>query len=375
MSLLKSLERRAKKLVLKSVCLFMPESRQYETIHDKQGEIKKILVLRLDNRMGNLTMTTFFPRALREIYPDAEIHICMPSNLRLIWENNPFVGRIIEFDPAVHLRNPFHLIRFLYSLRKAGYDLVIDNSNPVSFSVSNGILTRFTGARFRVGFRRGESPLFLNVMTGADQSKHYIDIMNSLLGLLRPGGNSYRPEIFLTDKEMESARARIAGLNYDRKKKLVILCAGATKYRLDLQNFIDLKKRLCAESNVQVLFLCSIFEKDDYTKLSRDDPDTCLYVENKKELAALIKEADLFVAVDGGLLHLAYAVGTGTVGIFLQDFYTTFGYENGKEHRIVALELPGAQAGGINTVGVREIETIYSTVREALNAAENGRPE
>ncbi|KPK95533.1 hypothetical protein AMJ80_05095 [bacterium SM23_31] len=338
MSYLKKIERSGKKLLVKILKFVFPARTGVDAAQLKKAHIKKILIIRLEQKLGNLVMTTFFPRALKDIYPEADIDILVHESLKTIWDNNPFVSRLVIFSHKKHLHNPVRLIKFLYLLRRSRYDLVMDCSTPGGFSLSNGLLARLTGAPFQAGFKRGESDHFLNATVSPDQTKHYVDILHDLLDLFTSDKKRYQPEIFLTDKETSSAHEKLASSGINTCNNLIFIWVGARHIKQwEIEHFKSLAKSLRGASDVRVLYLCGPQEKQLYDDLSGEEPGKALYIDDFRELTALIQQCSLFVSGDAGPLHLAAALDIDTVGIFLQNNYTMYGYDDGKKHRIVDL--------------------------------------
>ena len=153
-------------------------------------------------------------------------------------------------------------------------------------------------------------------------------------------------------------------------KKLVIICVRAklgNGLLLDLKNLIDLNKKFQLEEEIESLFLCSIFEKEEYNMLSENDKDSVIYLEDKREIAALIKKANLFVSGDGGLMHLTYALDTDSVVIFNQRNQLNFGYNVENKNIIVNLDSDLDILDGIGTVDDHMIDKIFKECKTLLD--------
>ena len=213
MKIIKLFERKGKEILAYLLKYLVPIQEQHETILNEKETIKRILIIRIENKIGNLVMSSFYPNALKDIYPNAEVDFFLHSNLKSIYKNNPYLNYIYSYDPKIHIYNPFRLLRLLYSIKKRNYDVVIDCSNPGSVSLSGGILTKLLGSRFRVGFARGDSSRFLNVTVTVDSNNHYIEMLHSLLRLLDKSDKYFRPELFILDSEMDHISKIIASKN------------------------------------------------------------------------------------------------------------------------------------------------------------------
>ena len=338
MSYFKKIERGGKKILAKLLKFVFPARTGVDVAQLHQAHIKKILIIRLEQKLGNLLMTTFFPRALKDVYPEADVDVLVHASLKTIWDNNPFINRLVFFSHKTHLHNPLRLIKLLYALRKSRYGVVIDCSTPGGFSLSNGLLARLTGAPFRAGFKRGESDHFLNITASPELTKHYIDILHDLLALFTLDAKRYRPEIFLTGEEITSAREKLTASGIGTGDDVIFIWVGARHNKQwKIEHFRSLAKSLRSASDIRVLYLCGPEEKQLYEYLSREEPGKVLYIDDFRELAALIQQCSLFISGDAGPLHLAAALNRNTVGIFLQKNYTMYGYDDGTRHRVIDL--------------------------------------
>jgi len=337
MSFLKSIERGGKRLLIRLIGSTMHSDNCVEVFHRERADVKKILVLRLEQKVGNVVMTTFFPHALKDIFPGARVDLLVHESAAPLWDNNPHVDTIHVFSHRIHLRNPLLLLRFFLMLRRSGYDVVLDCSTPGGFSVSSALLSRFTGARFRAGFLRGESDRFLNMTVPPDHSKHYIMIMHDLLKLL---GNEkvYRPEIYVSDDETASARRKYARNGADFPGNYILIWLGAHAIKQwDVSHFRELARLLRKTVSMPVFYFCGPAERGIYADLLQKESGSLIYIDDLRELAALIRMSNLFISGDAGPMHLAAALDVKTVAVFLQDNFTVFGYNDGVRHRVVDL--------------------------------------
>jgi len=338
MPVLKPIERFGKKLLLFVLLLVFGKGKQYKNIHDKHNTIKKILILRLEQKMGNLVMTTFFPKALKEIYPEADVDLFIHEKMKSIWNNNPDINEILLFSHETHLSNPIKMIALMLSIRKSRYDIVIDCSTPSGFSLSNGLVAKLTGGIYRVGFQRGASNCFLNCTVVPDNNKYYVEIMHDLLAVFTPEVKYYPPKIYLTDTEISSAWEELSDLDIGRHEKLIYIWVGARHSKQwDIEHFRALAGSLRSHNRARVLYLCGPEEKKHYEYLSENEPGSTLYIDDIRKLAGLITVCELFVSGDTGPLHLAAVLAKSTIGIYFLNNYSVYGYDDGAKHKVVDL--------------------------------------
>ncbi len=380
MPLLKNFERKGKILLLKVVCLFLPEGKHFDNIRDKKGEIKKILITRLENRMGNVVMNTFYPKALKEQFPEAEVDFFLYTSLSSLLDNNPHVDNVFTYDPDVHLKNPLNILKILRKLRKKKYHIVFDCSTPGTFSVSSAILTRIINGKYRIGFKRGESDRFLNISVTADHSQHYITMLHALLETVFELKNEYKPEIYISTDENNLIQNKLEKIDPAGQQKLVVISVRAKLghgIKLSLEDIRKIGSGLVENPEIKIVYLCSIFEKEEYDILNSEEPDNVLYLNEKREICALFSQCDLFLSGDGGLTHLAYASGTKMVTIFSQKNYTNYGYDNGIDQKIIMVDAKIDDTKEIGSIKQADIEKTVNVCTEILGnnpvVSENNR--
>ncbi len=120
--------------------------------------LRKVLVVRVDDRVGNVLLTTPLVRALRAGLPGAEIHWLLAGRRRLLVEGLPHVDKLISYDKTSAGRRPLAFAAMLWRLRREGYDAVIEAAHFDVLSTTQALLARWTGAPVRIGSLRGEPP-------------------------------------------------------------------------------------------------------------------------------------------------------------------------------------------------------------------------
>ena len=122
--------------------------------------IRRLLVIRSDDRVGNVLLTTPLLRALREGLPHARIDWLIAGNRTPLVDGLFLADSLIPFNKRENQRNPWAFGRMLWRLRSAGYDAVIDAAHHDTFSLSTALLTRWTLSPVRIGHARGDAPHF-----------------------------------------------------------------------------------------------------------------------------------------------------------------------------------------------------------------------
>jgi len=272
--------------------------------------VRKLLVIKL-RAVGDVLLSTIVTKNLHLAFPDSRIdYLTEPPSLDIL-SRNPFVNNTLLYDPAS--MSSVGLIRMV---RGASYDLVIDLfGNP-----RTALLTRLSGAKYRVGYRFRWRTYAYNIIAeprGAQvhNTQFNLDAIEAI-GVAIQDRNIYFG--FLADDEVYVDKffpgAQCAG------KILVAFSTGGGWYtkRWGIDRFAELADRLIESHNAFVMLTWGpgqLSEVEKLKSLMRHEafipPATTL-----PQLGVLLKRCAIVVSNDAGPMHLAAAVGTPIVGIF-----------------------------------------------------------
>lgn len=113
----------------------------------------RILVVRLDRRVGNLVLLTPFLGSLRRTFPDGHITVLCDHGMAALLAEHPFVDALELYEkwPLLTRRGSFALIA---RLRRQRFDLAFDAGAFFGAAVTHPLITRLSGAAYTVGPRR-----------------------------------------------------------------------------------------------------------------------------------------------------------------------------------------------------------------------------
>jgi len=122
-------------------------------------DLRRVLVVRPDDRVGNALLTVALALALRDALPRARIDLLLARRRAAVAEGLPGV-HLVPFEKTDAFRHPLRFVQFLRALRAAGYDAVIDAAHWHAFSLTSALLSRVAARRWLVGADRGASHLY-----------------------------------------------------------------------------------------------------------------------------------------------------------------------------------------------------------------------
>jgi ADP-heptose:LPS heptosyltransferase len=300
------------------------------------------ILLTQPRRIGDVLMTTPSVRAVRRAFPGARIVYLTEPPAHELFRYSSHVDEVWTSRRHAPLLERLALLR---RLRAERFDLAIDFfSNPAS-----AVLTRFSGARRRIGFAfRGRAWAYTEAVPLPARRQYAALDKAALLAPLGLALESPLPDIPLGEPERAYAQNQLQSLGVRPDRPLLALCPVARQpYKVwPVERYAALADGLIERHGAQILFIWGPGEEPFIAAVraamhGRALPD--YPVPPLLELAALLERCTLFVGNDGGPRHFAIAVGTPTVGIFGRPFPENWTPPGAPMHRALAHD-PGCKS-------------------------------
>jgi heptosyltransferase III len=301
--------------------------------------LRRILVVRTDDRIGNALLTIPLALALRESLPGSQVDLLLAARRTHLAEG---LGLgIVSFEKTDAFRHPVRFLRFLGALR-ARYDVVVDAAHWHAFSLTSALLSRWAARAWVVGSRRGPDRIYSAAvdLPPADASE-----AESKLLLLRGLDLPVPASAPLRTRAGEDLSDWAAGV---LASDSAILNPGARKpdHRWPPDRFATLARGLHGERGLPSAVTYGPGEED----LARGVVDAAgpaaflAPPTDLSHLAALLRRARLAVVNDTGPMHLAAACGTPTLAILHAPEGARFAHRGPLFTALVWPEVPQALA-------------------------------
>jgi ADP-heptose:LPS heptosyltransferase len=331
----KELEKKGKSFLIEILRFFLKN----RPISDRAdlSSIKKILVIRQDDRIGNPVLVTPLLIALRKNFPRAKISFLASEVSAELFSGSKLTDELLVLEKKRYIRNPLAFLLNIVRLRKKRFDLAFDCSDENTLSFGHGMWIYLSGAKYRIGHKRDRSDLFLNIeVPPVNYNRHATEMHLDLLRFLIPEISEELPFLEVRREEAEYIREYLKKMGINSEDFLVGINLGGTgKKKWGFENFIELGNRLKRE-NVKVVYFWGPQEKNWVKNLN--NTEVLKEILPLPKLSALLKRCNLFVSSDSGIMHLATAVGTPTLGIFIHSDPRKFGPKGKKDRIIFSLE-------------------------------------
>lgn len=274
------------------------------------SSIRRLLVIKL-RAIGDVLLSTIVIPNLRKAFPEAAIEFLTEPPAATIVRHNPSLDDVIVFD-----RKSASGAWLMREVRRRNYDMVIDLfGNP-----RTALVTRSSGARYRVGFRfRGRAYAY-NILVEprggvVHNTQFNLDALDAI-GVPVVDRSTYFP---LSDQDIQFADDFFAA-NAPEKVPVIAVNSGGGWYtkRWGLDRFAELGNHLSHQYRAKLLLVWGPGERPDVesmrSRMSVEPlvpPPTTL-----GQMGALLRRCSLMVTNDSGPMHIAASLGTPVVGIY-----------------------------------------------------------
>jgi heptosyltransferase-2 len=266
-------------------------------------------------------------RALRHIFPDADISLHTRSWAEGIFRDADFIDHVLVYERPESSLN--EVVEQARRLRSARFDVAV--LFPGSFA--SALTARFAGIPRRFGFSRDARGFFLTDAVAPPEWKnerhevyYYLrlveEVEKALLGTDTAAKVTPSTRLSVSDERQEAARDFLSRRGFDLRRPVVAIGAGSTNSRAKrwpVNSYAGVVNRLCDELSAHVILLGDAGDSVAAAAISELSGRWPLDLSGKTSLAdaaAILNVSDLLIANDMGLAHVAPAVGTRTIVIF-----------------------------------------------------------
>ncbi|MFQ5715554.1 MAG: glycosyltransferase family 9 protein [Nitrospinales bacterium] len=273
--------------------------------------VRSVLAIRPD-RLGDVILSTPVYESLKQAFPEIRLSVLVNQNQREILSGNPFIDNIICWNP----RRPLSVVR---DLNKETFDLAIVLNQ--AFSATAATLALLSGAAFRVGYENRQSAWVYNIsVPRAKEIKHEIQHNLDVLRFLGISSVRDAPRVDFDAALVRRMEGELEQRRRHQDRPLVLVKPGTRvpEWGWDLEKFRTVCECLQESRQAEVFIICGPGEEKWVASFARSmlNQPVILPALSTRELAFLIKRADLLLCNHTGIMHLASAVRTPVVAIF-----------------------------------------------------------
>ncbi|MGC6431478.1 MAG: glycosyltransferase family 9 protein [Jejuia sp.] len=284
----------------------------------------KILVIQ-QKMIGDVLTSTILLEALREKYPNAELHYLINSHTFPVAENNPFIDEFVFFSPEIE-KSFIKMIGLSKKIRKSNYDVLIDCYSKLS----SNFLSFFSKAKVKISYRKDYKSFIYN--HNIEREKHSDDTIGleitNRLKLLEPLNiekRNLKPKIYLTEGEIVNAKNYLEEntINFNHPIFMISVLGSAENKTYPLKYMAQIIDIIAKKSNGQILFNYipsqKIKAKEIFNLCSSNTKKQIsfnVFGKSLREFLAITKHCTAVIGNEGGAINMAKALNIPTFAIY-----------------------------------------------------------
>ncbi len=334
----------------------------------------KVLIIQ-QKMIGDVLTCSTLCELIKQKHPNYEVHYLINSNTKPVVENNPFIDTLLEFKPE-YKTSKIALLKFLFSIRKQKYDVVIDAYSKIE----SNLITMFSGASKKISFRKYYSKyIYTNTITPKTVPVSNLGLaIEHRQQLLEPLGITFNmdtfPKLHVTPKENQEAISLLEKHHVPSGKKIVMVSIiGSAKNKTYPLNYMsDVVDYIAETSDFAILFNYIPNQIEDAKAIynsCKSQTKKSIYFNvlgnNLRSFIALMNRCEYIIGNDGGAINMAKALNKPSFIIFSPwiDKKTWATFEDGTYHKSVHLKdyKPELFTGKSTTTLKKETNELYKS--------------
>ncbi|MGZ9734115.1 glycosyltransferase family 9 protein [Flavobacterium sp. GNP002] len=274
-------------------------------------EIKRVLISRPNHRLGNLLLITPLVQEVIATFPECKIDLFVKGGLApIVFENYTNINYIIEL-PKKPFKNFIDYFKVWVKIKKQKYDIVI---NVDKGSSSGRLSAQFADAKYKF-FGEADETIQLKHTDYEHIAKYPVYEFRSFLTKLGfPKNENPVPPLDLKLSVAELAEGKkIVDKIVPNDKKTIAIFTYATDDKCYSETwweeFYEQLKTKYEDYNI-----LEVLPVENISQIGFKAPT--FYSKDIREIGSVIANTEIFIGADSGIMHLASASLTPTVGLF-----------------------------------------------------------
>ncbi len=292
-------------------------------------KIKRILVVRLD-RIGDLVCTTPLLEALRYYFPEAEITLVTSQYTAPLFEGYPFIDHLVTYPKhkylptSSRLQNFFSQIKVAFKILRQKYDLAF--GPKAHLQNKQAVLVFLSKASIRIGraprkkSRRWLTFCYNRILPPQKEFQHEVECN---LELLTPLGidmkelKTFKPRLFISPQREKELLSKLKAKNIEPQRYILYHYQKRNTGRdWPWEYYLKVIETLNKKFPDYQMVVSGTLPQELFSGATKTLKIIPLRTEHLQHLAALIKNARLFISPDCGPAHIAAALSVPQITIF-----------------------------------------------------------
>lgn len=309
----------------------------------------KVLIIQ-QKMIGDVLTCSILCELIKKKHPDYEVHYLINTNTKPVVDHNPFIDKLVLFEND-YRDSKVALFKFLLSIRKEKYDIVIDAYSKLE----SNLITLFSGAKQKISFKKYYSKFIysepIDLKTIAESNLGLaIERRQQLLAPFDFQTDfTIFPKLYVTSEENNNAVALLQShqVNLSKKTVMVSIIGSSENKTYPLGYMSKIVDYIAESQDCNILFNYIPNQLQDAKVIYEEClPNTRKQIyfdvlgKNLKEFIALVNQCDYIIGNDGGAINMAKALNKPSFIIFSpwidKKVWATF--EDGIYHKSVHLK-------------------------------------
>lgn len=276
--------------------------------------------------IGDVLASSIICNNLKQNNPESQIDYLIYPFTNPVIENNPNIDSIIHFDP-IFRKNKLKFLQFLIAIRNRKYDIVIDAYGKLE----SNLIVAFSGAHQKIGFHKSYTN-FLYTTTVNEISKPTTNAGTALenrLNLLNPLGLKInlnpKPQIFLTETEIQNGKRILEEYHVDFSKKIFMIgvLGSESKKTYPFKFMAKILDSIVEETDATLLFNYMKSQEKEARAIynlcqiqTQKNINIDLIPGSIREFLSITHHCNALIGNEGGAVNMAKALNKSTFTIF-----------------------------------------------------------
>ncbi len=276
-----------------------------------KAEIKRVLISRPNHRLGNLLLVTPLIQEIEQTFPNCKIDVFLKGNLGpIVLQNYNSVDKMPKL-PRKPFKEIFQYGKSWVDLKKHRYDIVV---NIDKGSSSGTLATKFANADYKFfGNVEDDRPFEAEKFHMAKFPVYHFRECIGRLGYSENEKPVPSLNLELSTSEIAAGKKILKELVKNDKKTIAIFTFATGKKRHSeewwREVYSSLLEKFSDEYNI-----VEVLPVENVSRIDFKAPS--FYSKDIREIGAFIHNTAIFIGADSGIMHLASASGTPTLGLF-----------------------------------------------------------
>ena len=263
------------------------------------SKIKKILVISLSN-VGDVILTFPVIDILKRDFPSSDLSVVVGPKAEALFKDNPYISRVYVFNK----RQPIsHMIRWVFNLRKEGFDLVVDLRN--------------TAIPFILGAKYKTSP-FVSSSKILHRKEKHLRRLKSVVDFVLPSKERFA--LHVTDKDRSYVQ-NLFKSHMPSNEKFVVVGPGAANHikRWREEGFSQICDKIIEDYKMQIVFVGDDADKEVVFRIKDQMKNKGIDFSGQTslgQLAEILRRSVFVIANDSAIMHMASYLDVPVLAIF-----------------------------------------------------------